>query len=32
MTQQEMYDLVLLNGRVMDPETHLDALQAEQSI
>jgi hypothetical protein len=26
MTQQEMYDLVLLNRQVMDPETQLDAL------
>jgi len=28
MTQQGMYDLVLLNGRVMDPETQLDALRS----
>lgn len=28
MTQQGMYDLVILNGRVMDPETHLDALRS----
>jgi Amidohydrolase family len=27
MTQQGMDDLVILNGRVMDPETHLDALR-----
>jgi N-acyl-D-glutamate deacylase len=28
MTQQGMYDLVILNGRVMDPETQLDALRS----
>lgn len=27
MTQQGMFDLVILNGRVMDPETQLDSLR-----